>query len=181
LGLVFMFCAPALIFGCTEGVVSRFHVLRSRTRCRRCRMRRVPLSCFALLNSFSTVPRALVPVFMFCAPGLVFSGAECVASRFHVLRSRIHFSRYRRRRFTFSYFALPNSFEVVPRASGPAFMFCAPGLVVDSTEGLGSRFHVLRSRTRCRWCRVRRVPYSYFARAKSFLAVLRASVPVFMF
>jgi hypothetical protein len=147
--------------------VSRFHVLRSRTRCRRRRMRRVPLSCFALLNSFSTVPRASVPVFMFCAPGLVFSGAECVASRFHVLRSRIHFSRYRRRRFTFSYFALltrlrwyrerlvplscfalPDSLSTVPRGSVPVFMFYAPGLVVGGAVCVGSRIHILRARNR---------------------------------
>jgi ABC-type sulfate transport system permease subunit len=34
-GLVLMFCAPELVFGGTEGVVSRFHVLRSRTHFRR--------------------------------------------------------------------------------------------------------------------------------------------------
>jgi hypothetical protein len=34
-GTVFMFCAPGLIFGDTEGVRSDFHVLRFRTRFRR--------------------------------------------------------------------------------------------------------------------------------------------------
>jgi hypothetical protein len=72
-GLVFMFCAPVLIFGCivdvmsrfhglrfpelvfgrTEGVVSRSHVLRTRFRFRRNRGCQVPFSCFAHPDSFS--------------------------------------------------------------------------------------------------------------------------------
>jgi hypothetical protein len=88
-----MFFTPGLVFGGTEGVGSRFHVLRSRTRFRLYRGRRVPFSCLVLPDSFSAVPRASGPVFMFYAPRIVFSGAEYVESCFHVLRSR---NRYRR-------------------------------------------------------------------------------------
>jgi hypothetical protein len=144
-GPVFMFCAPRLVFGGIEGVVSRFHVLRSRTRFRRYRGRGVPFSCFALPDSFSAVSRASAPVFMFCAPGLVFDGTEGLGSRFHVLRSRTRFWRFRGRRLPFSCFAQPYSFSAVPRASGPFFMFYAPGLDFDGTEGVGSRFHVMRT------------------------------------
>jgi ABC-type sulfate transport system permease subunit len=95
-GPVFMFCAPGHVFDGKEGVGSRFQVLRVQTRIRRYRGRRVAFSCFALPDSFSAVPkasgpifmfcapdsfsavpRASGPVFMFCAPGLVFGGAEC--------------------------------------------------------------------------------------------------------
>jgi hypothetical protein len=165
----------------SDGVVSHFHVLRSRTRCQRCRVRQVPFSCFALPNSFSAIPRASVPVFMFCAPGLVFSGAECVGSRFHVVRSRTHFLRYRRRQFPFSCFVLLKSFSAVPRASDPVFKFCAPGLDFYDTEGVSSRFHVMRSETRLRRYRGRRFPFSYFAHPDSFSEVPRAPVPVFIF
>jgi hypothetical protein len=51
--------APGHVFGGAEGVRSHFHVLRSRTRFRRYRGRRVPLSCFALPDSFSTESRAV--------------------------------------------------------------------------------------------------------------------------
>jgi hypothetical protein len=47
--------------------------------------------------------------------------------------------------------------------------------------GVGSLFHVLRSRTHFRRYRVRRVPFSCFALPYSFSAVSRASRPVFMF
>jgi hypothetical protein len=67
-GSRFMFCVPGLIFGGTEGVVSRFHVLRAQTTFRLSRWRRVPFSSFALPDSFSAVPSASGPVFMFCAP-----------------------------------------------------------------------------------------------------------------
>jgi hypothetical protein len=180
-----MFCAPELVFSCIKGVVSRFHVLCSRTRFRWYRRRRIPFSCFALPEMFSAVRRASSPVFMFCAPGLVFNGTEGVGSCFHVLRSRTRFRRYRGRRVPFSCFALPNSssmlprafhvlrsrtrfwryrrrwvpfscfalpepFSAVRRASGPVFMFCALGHVFDGTDGVGSRFHVFRARTRFR-------------------------------
>jgi hypothetical protein len=90
-GLVFMFYAPELVFDDNDGVVSRFHVLRSRTHFRRHRQRRVPLSCFALPNTFSAVRRASSLVFMFCASVLIFGGTEGVRSCFHVLRARTRF------------------------------------------------------------------------------------------
>jgi hypothetical protein len=99
---VFMFCALGHIFGGTEGVGSRFHVSRSRTRFRRYRRRRVSFYCFALSDSFSTVPRASTPVFMFCAPGPVFGSIDIVGSRFNVLHSMTHFQRYRGRRVPLS-------------------------------------------------------------------------------
>jgi hypothetical protein len=171
-GPVFMSYALGLIFGGTEGVQSRFHVLRSRTlfrwyrgrrvpfsSFRRYRVCRVPFSYFARPYSFSTVLRAWVPVFIFCAPGLFFGGTEGVRSRFHVFRSGTRFRRCRGRRVPFSRFALPDSFSAVPRASGPVFMFCAPGLIFGGAECLGSPFHVLRSRTRFRRYRGRRVSF----------------------
>jgi hypothetical protein len=41
-GLIFMFCAPGLVFGGTEGAGYRFHVLRAWTRFRQYQGRRVP-------------------------------------------------------------------------------------------------------------------------------------------
>jgi hypothetical protein len=165
-GPIFLFCAPKLVFGGTEGVPSRYDVFRSRTCFRRYRGRQVPFSCFAPPDSFSAVPGASGLIFMFCAPGLVFGGSEGVRSRFLVLRSRTHFLRYRGRRVCFhvlrsqtrfrrfrghrvpfSCFARSDSFSAVPRALGPAFVFCAPGLVFDGTEGVPSHFNVFRSRT----------------------------------
>jgi hypothetical protein len=152
--------------------------LHSRTHFRRDRGRRVPFSCFALPDSFSAVPRASGPVFMFCALGLVFGGIETL---FHVLLSRIHFRRYRGRRVLFSWFARPTSFSAVPRASGTVFMFCALGIVFRRTEGIGSHFHVLCAETYFRRYRRHRVPFSCFASPSSFSAVPRASGLVFMF
>jgi hypothetical protein len=145
-----MFCAPRLVFGYTEGVGSRLHVLRSRARFRRYRWRRVPFSCFVSPDSFSAVPRASGLVFMFFVPGFVFGGTEGVGHRFHVLCSVTHFRQCRGRRVPFSCFAHPDSFSAVPRASGPVFVFCAPRLIFDGTEGVVSRYHVLRARTRFR-------------------------------
>jgi hypothetical protein len=176
-GLIFMFCALGLIFGCTEGVGSRFHILCSRTRFRVYRGCQLPFSCFARLDSFSAVPRASGPVFKFYTPGLVFGGTTFVGSRFDVLCSQTHFWRYRGRQVLFSYFARPDSFSTVPKSSALVFKFCAPGLVFGSNVGLKSRFHVLRVRTRFRRYRGRRVPFSSFARPNSFLAVPRASCP----
>jgi hypothetical protein len=103
---------------------------------------------------------------MFCAPGLIFDGTEGVGSRFHVLRARIHVELYRGRRVPFSCFARPNSYSVVPRALGPVFMFCAPGLIFGGTEGVGSRFHVLRAQTYFRRYRGRQVfVRPFFARS----------------
>jgi hypothetical protein len=175
------FCTPELVFGGTDGVPSRFHVLCSRIRFRRCGARRVPFSCFALQDSFSTVQRASGTVFMFCAPGIVFGGAEGVGSCFHVLRSPPHFRRFRGRRVLFSCFALPDSFSAVPRASCPVFMFCVPVLVFGGAEGVGSCFRVLRSRTHFRRYRGHRLPFSCFARPNSFSAVPSASGHVFLF
>jgi hypothetical protein len=166
---VFMFRAAGLVFGRTEGVSSRFHFLRSRTRYRqyrgrrvpysrfarpdsfqRYRGRRVPFSCFAFLDSFSVVPRAWCPVLIICAPELIFACTEGVGNRFHVLRSRTRFRRYRRLKVPFSCFALPNSFSTVPRSSCPVFMFCAPQTHFRRYRGVGSRFPNLRARTRFR-------------------------------
>jgi hypothetical protein len=144
-GPVFMFCTPRLIFGGTEGVKSRFHVLHSLTRFRRFRGRRVPFSSFARPDSFSAVPRASGPVFMFCVLGHVFGGAECLRSRFHVLCPQTLFRRFRGRQVLFSCFTLPDSFSAIPRASGLDFMFCLPRLVFGGTEGVGSRLHILRA------------------------------------
>jgi hypothetical protein len=169
----------------------------------------VPYSCFARPDSFSAVPRAsgrvfvfcalgLIfdgtgasdPVFLFCAAGLVFGGTRGVGSRFLILRSRTSFRWYRGHRVPFSRFAPPYTFSEVPGASGPVFMlcapktvfvFCAPGLVFGGTEGVGSCFNVLRSRTRFRWYRGRLVPFSCFACPDSFSAIPRASGPIFLF
>jgi hypothetical protein len=149
-GPVFMICAPGLVFGGTEGVVSRFHVLRSRTRFRRYRGRRVPFSCFAFSDSFSEVPRASCPVLIICASGFIFGCTEGVGYLFHVLRSRTRFRRYRVPRVPFSCFALPRFVFSGTEASGPVFLICAPGLIFSGTEGVVSRFHVLRARTRFR-------------------------------
>jgi hypothetical protein len=180
-GQFFMFCAIRLVFSGTEVVESHFHVLRSRTRFRQYRGRPVPISRFALPIMFLAVPRVLGPVLMFCAPGLVFGGAESVRSHFHVLGARTRFRHYRGRRVPFSSFALPESFSAVPRASGPVFKFCAPGLDFGGTEVVLSRFHVFCSRTRFWRYRGRRVPFSCFALPDMFLAILRVSGPFFMF
>jgi hypothetical protein len=166
---VFIFCTPDPIRGSTDDVRSHFHVLRSLTRFRRCGGRQTLFSCFALSDtfsavprasgpifmfcapcSFSTIPRASGPVFIFCAPGLIFGGIEGVSSRFHVLRSLARIQRYRGRRVSFSCFALPYSFSTVTRASALGIMFLAPGVVSRDTEGVVTRFHVFRSRTRFR-------------------------------
>jgi hypothetical protein len=199
-GPVFMFCALVLIFDGTEGVESRFRVLRSRTHFRRYRGRRVLFSCFEHPDSFSAETRALAPVFMFCIPGHVFGGTEGVGSHFNILRARLifggteaarsgflflhsrtYFRQFRGRLVLFSCSGRPHSFSAVPRASGPIFMFYAPELIFDGNEGVGSCFHVLRARTRFRWYRGRRVPFSCFARPASFSAIPRASGLISMF
>jgi hypothetical protein len=218
--IVFMFCVHELVLGSTKGVGSRFyffasglglgaiehveslfHILRSQIRSRQYRGRRGPFSCFALPDSFSTVPWAW-------------------GSHFHVLRSRTHFQRYRGRMILLSCFSLSDTFSAVLRASDHVFMFCAPEsvraeprapslifmfhaprtrfgryrgrrvpfscftppvLVFVCTEGVGYHFRVLRSWTHFRWYRGRRVPFSCFALPDSFSAILRASSPIFMF
>jgi hypothetical protein len=156
-GPIFMSCAPGHVFGGDEGVRSRFHVLRSWTYFQRYRGRPVPFSCFKSLDSFPAVSTALSPIFMYCAPELVFGGAEGVRSRFHALRPWTRFRGYQGRRVPFSYFAFPDSFSAVPRVSGPVFMFCAPGLIFGGTECVRSRFHVLSPRSRFRRFRGRRL------------------------
>jgi hypothetical protein len=160
-----MFSAPGLILSGAKGVASRFHILSAQTRFRRYRGPQLPFSCSALPDSFSTVPRESFLVFMFCAPELIFSVAEGVGSRFHVLCALTCFRRYRGRwvlfkcftlsdsfwqyrgrRVPFSYFARRDSFSAVPRVSGPVFPFCTLVLFFGGTGGIGSRFHVLRSR-----------------------------------
>jgi hypothetical protein len=154
-----MFYAPGLIYGSTEGVMSRFHVLGSRNHFRRYRGRQVSFSCFALPDLFSAMPSASGLVFKFCALRLIFSSTEGVGSRFHVLRSRSPFKRYRGRQVPFSCFAFLDSFSAVSGASNLVFMFCAHGLIFGGTEDVGSLFHVLRSRTRFRRYRGCRVPF----------------------
>jgi hypothetical protein len=136
---------------------------------------------------------------MFCNSELVFGSTRRVGSVF-LFCVWTRFRRFRGRRVPFSCFACPDSFSAVPSASGPVFKFCAPELVFGGTVGVGSRFHVLRSRTSFRQYRgVRslilvlraqtlfrlyrghRVPFSCFAHSDSFSAVPRASGPVVMF
>jgi hypothetical protein len=128
------------------------------------------------------------PVFMFCAPVLVFGGTE--TSLFHILRARTHFRRYRGRRVPFLRFVHSDSFLVVSWATGPTFMFCAAGQIFNGTEGSMSHFNVLRARTRFHvtraWTRFRpyrgrRVMFSCYARLDSFSGVTRASGPILMF
>jgi hypothetical protein len=165
-----MFCVPVLVFGGTEGVGSRFHVLHPCIYFRRFRGCRVSFSRFASLYSFSTVARASSPVFKFCYPGHIFAGMDGVASLFHVLHFRTHFHLFRGCRVPFSCFASPHivfcgtdggrsrfrvlrsltCFRIVQRASGLVFMFCAPELVFIGSEGVWSHFPALRSRTRFR-------------------------------
>jgi hypothetical protein len=176
--VVFIFCAPGVVSIGTGNVGSRLNVLRSRTHFQRYRVRQVPYSCFARPDSFSTVPRASISVFIFCAPRFVFYGTEGVKSHFHVLRAWTRFPWHRGRRVPFSSFALGDSFSAVPRASAPVFMFCTPGLVFDGTEGVGSCFHVFRARTHFRRYRGCRDPFSSIGGARTcFLRYRRCRVP----
>jgi hypothetical protein len=162
--LVFKFCAARLVFGGKGGIGSSFHVLCPRARFRRYRGRRVSISCFALPDSFLAVPRASGPVFIFCALGVIFGGTEGVGTRFHFLRAQTCFLRSQGRRVSFSYFALPNSFSAVTRASGPIFMFCASGHIFYGTGGVECRFHFLRFRTHFRGYRWHLFKFSCIAR-----------------
>jgi hypothetical protein len=178
------FCSWTYFFSGTEGVGSPFHILRARTHFRRYRGHLISFSYFAIPGTFSVIRRASCLDFMFCAPGLIFSGIEGVGSRFHVLCSQIHFRRYRVCRVPFSCFArpesfstvaralgvpfacfaLPDSFSAVSSASASVFMFYEPRLIFGDTEAIRSHLHVFCSRTCFRRCRVRRVPFSYFVR-----------------
>jgi hypothetical protein len=95
---VLRFWVLKLVFGGNECVGSRFHVLRSLIRFRLYQRRRLSFSCFALPDTFSAVPRASAPVFMYCVPGHIFGGTEGVGSRFYVSRSQTRFRRYQGRR-----------------------------------------------------------------------------------
>jgi hypothetical protein len=152
-----IFCSRTR-FGGTAGDESRFHVLRSWTRFQRYRDRRVPFSCLAHLESFLAISRASGLVFLFRAPEHIFGGIVGVGSFFHVLHCQTRFRQNRGRQVSFLCFDPPNSFAVVPRASGPVFMFYAPGLIFGGSESIRCSFHVLRSRTRFRRYSGRRVP-----------------------
>jgi hypothetical protein len=183
-----MFCAPGLIFDDTKGVSSNFNVLRARTHFWWYRGRQLTFLSFALPNSFSTVPRASGPIFKFFGLELIFGAIEGVGYRFHVLRARTHFRRYRGLPVPFICFALLDSFSAVSSASGPIFMFSASELIFGGTEGVWTRFrgrqvpfsYFARTDRFPRYRRYR-VPFSCFARPVSFSAVLRASAPVFKF
>jgi hypothetical protein len=181
IGSRFHVSTPELVLGGTDGVGSRFHVLRSRTRFRWYRRRRVPFSCFALQDTFSAVQRASGRVFMFYAPGHVFGGTDGVWSRFHVFRARTRFRPYRRRQVPFLYFALQDTISAVRTASGPVFMFCVPGHDFGGTDGVVSRFLILRALTHFIWYRGRRLPFSCFALPDTFSTVPTTSGPVHMF
>jgi hypothetical protein len=91
----FKFCTLELVCGGTDDVRSRFHVLRSLTLFGRYQGRRVPFSCFALLDSFWAILRVSGPVFMFCTLELIFDGTEGAWSRFHILRYQTRLGLYR--------------------------------------------------------------------------------------
>jgi hypothetical protein len=118
------------------------------------------------------IPRASGPVFMFCAPRLIFGGIKGDMSRFR---------QYRGRRVPLSCFSLPDSFSMAPGVAGPFFMFCAPRLVFGGTWCDMSRFHVLRFHSRFRRYRGCRLLFSCFTLLDTFSAVRRASGFVFMF
>jgi hypothetical protein len=96
--IIFKFHGTRHVFRCTEGVGTCFHVSRYRTRFGRYR---VPFSCFALPDSFSSVPRTSGPVFMVRASRLIFSGTGGVGSSLQVLRSQTRFGLYRGRQVPF--------------------------------------------------------------------------------
>jgi hypothetical protein len=122
-----------------------------------------------------------VSVLVFCALGLDLGRNEGIGPSFHILCTQTRFGRYRGRRVPFSYFALPDSFSAVQWMSGSVVVFCALGLVLGGTEGVGSSFHILRSRARFGWYRGPRVPFSCFVLPDSFWAVPRATGLDFMF
>jgi hypothetical protein len=113
-GPIFMFCAQGLVLGGTKGVTSHFNVLLPGLIFSSTEGARVPFSCFAFPVSCLAEPMTPGPIFRFCAPVLVFGGTVGAESRFHVLRPRTHFRRYRGRWVPYPCFALMCSFSAVP-------------------------------------------------------------------
>jgi hypothetical protein len=194
----FTFCVPGLVFDGTGGVGSLFHVLRSRRYFRLYRGCRVTFSCFVHPDTYSAVARASGPVFMFCAPELIFGGTEgipscCPLSDMFLAVPRasgpvitfcapvLIFSSVRRVSGPVFMFSTPEHVFGGSEGVGPVFMYCAPVLIFGGTEGVGNHFHILCSRTRFRRYRGCRLSFSCFALPESFSAVPRVSVPVFMF
>jgi len=149
----------------------RASVLRSWTRFGRYRVRSVAFSSFALPDTFSMLLCASSPVFMFCAPGNIFSIIECVGPRFRVFTLRDVFSalssasgprfcygtRFRRGRMRLAPFFTLDLFLELLSAWGPIFAYCASGRIYGVIERVGTHFPILRFWTRFRRCRVRRV------------------------
>jgi hypothetical protein len=105
---VFMFCVPGLVFNGTVVVGYHFLVLRAQTSIRQFRGLRVPFSVIVHTYSFSTVPRASGPVFMFCVPGLFSAVSKASSSVFMSCAPRLIFDGYQGRRVPFSCFAIPD-------------------------------------------------------------------------
>jgi hypothetical protein len=184
-GPIFMFCAPELIFGGTEGVQFNFHVLRSQTHFGWYRGRWIHFSCFVIPDLFLVVPSAPGPLFMFSAPEFIFDGTKDVVSTFHVLRSWTRSQRYIGWLIHFLWFLLPYSFSAVSRVSSPILIFCTPRLILCDTKGIRSTFHVLCSQTHFRRYWGWDVQFSCFARYRglpnSFWAVPTTPVLIFIF
>jgi hypothetical protein len=108
---------------------------------------------------FLTVPRLSFPFSYFVPPDKIFSGTKGVGSHFNVLRCQTRFWRDRARRVSILCFALPNSFSTVHWEAGSVFMFSAPRLIFNGTEGVMSSFRVLRSLTDFLRYQGRRVPF----------------------
>jgi hypothetical protein len=140
-----------------------------------------PVLMFCTLRLVLGATEGVISLFIFFAPGLIFGVNEGIGYRFHVLRSRTSFGRYRWRSVSFSCFALPNTFWVVARSPGSICMFCFPRLISGGTEGVDPSFHVSRPQTCFRRYQGRRVPFSYFTLPDSFTAIPRASSPHFLF
>jgi hypothetical protein len=60
-------------------------------------------------------------------------------------------------------------------------MCCAPGWIIDGIEGVGSSFHISRSRARFQRNRGRQAQFSCFALPDPFSMIPRAPVQVFIF
>jgi hypothetical protein len=78
-------------------------------------------------------------------------------------------------------FCASGPFWEVPSAPSLIFKFCAPGLIFDGTEGVGSHFNVVSFRPHFGLYRGRQVQFSCFALPDPFWAVPRASGLILMF